>query len=456
MSSDKESKQGGNEKLVDIREKRREKADKDKPEKIPLKEIYRNYAEAMHGRNPFWPSFPKKFHILGGAVGGYILLEENNAREVIPVGEDRVIRAIMDYSYDQLRAQPDMLLTYGQAKECLGSFVGYGHDLATEPSLVAGKDEPELTYRRLPFDLVPSLDAKDHCPVFMEAVSRMTEGDAFCAFVGSLFDNDADLSQYLWIYGQGGEGKSSVAAVIAEIFGNAAWHSQPPSQNDRFWAYNLIGKRLVIFPDCNDYRFVTTGPFKSLTGGDKQSLEPKGKAHVQMRLKTKFLFLSNREPDISSAPSDIRRAIICDMSPFAGSHDPLYQEKLNAEIEPIVNYCLAKYQEIAGKRRLIPTATDRVKELAEENEEAMASFLERVFHFSPDETIKRQDFADKLREVGVKSNTQIKIFKKYMLSNMNVKFIDEKDNKHYKGVGLLQPRNWSERPGQPRTAPDDK
>jgi len=130
-----------------------------------------------------------------------------------------------------------------------------------------------------------------------------------------------------------------------------------------------------------------------------------------MRLKTKFLFLSNKEPKISSAPSDIRRAIICDMAPFQGNHDPNYQDKLNAEIEAIVNFCLAKYQEIAGARRLIPVKTNRVKELADENEAYLDSIIERSFDFESEAFIKRSTFQGILHSQGFKSGHEVKMIK---------------------------------------------
>ncbi len=127
------------------------------------------------------------------------------------------------------------------------------------------------------------------------------------------------------------DGKGAINRFLAKIFGGAYCAKQPPKVGDKFWTFGLIGKRLVAFPDCNDVRFVTSGLFKSLTGGDPVDVT------------AKYFFYSNEKPKISSEKADTRRIIYCEFEPTPLISDPTFEDRLWEEGGAFLARCIDSY-----------------------------------------------------------------------------------------------------------------
>ena len=173
----------------------------------------------------------------------------------------------------------------------------------------AAADTAPLAFTRLPWHA-----ADDITPTWDLIISRMSNADAFTAWVGSLFDETSYQQQYVWLHGKGNEGKGCINRFLMRVFGPAYCAKQPKERGDKFWTHDLLGKRLVVFPDCNDSAFVASGLFKSMTGGDPIPVEAKGEMAYTTRLAAKYLIISNERPDLSSETADRRRIIYCEMT----------------------------------------------------------------------------------------------------------------------------------------------
>jgi phage/plasmid-associated DNA primase len=147
------------------------------------------------------------------------------------------------------------------------------------------------------------------------------------------------------MYGQGKDGKGTLNRFLARVFGGAFCAKTPPAKGDKFWTFGLIGKRLVSFADCDDTKFVASGLFKSLTGGDPMPVEAKKQMAFTYMPVAKYLFFSNRKPEISSERSDQRRIIYCEFKPADVVDEAGFQERLWEEGGAFLTNCIVKYAE---------------------------------------------------------------------------------------------------------------
>jgi len=202
----------------------------------------------------------------------------------------------------------------------------------------------------------PSEIDKVNCetPMFDELLSRVVGANEFMCFVGSLFDTskEADRSQYLWLYGHGNNGKSTIIRVLSRLLGEAATTEiEPTKGREHFWTHRVIGRRLVAIPDCENTEFVKSGTFKALTGESEVSLERKGKDFFKAKLDCKFIFSSNDLPVLSASPADLRRAIVCEVKPWAAGVevDTGYGDKIALETKGILAKCIKAYRDSGSK-----------------------------------------------------------------------------------------------------------
>lgn len=246
------------------------------------------------------------------------------------------------------------------------------------PAKIGFQGEDGLVMRRIPFALTDG-----PTPLWDELMGRITNSQALMAWFGSLFIDQSNTHQYVWIHGGGDDGKGSIARFWKKVLAHLYSSQEPPSLNDRFWTYGIKDARLVVFEDCNNTSFVTSGFFKSLTGGDWVRGEIKGGAVLSLLIKAKYMFLSNEKPDISSERADNRRIIYCTIKPFKGEAGIHYETGLWDEASAFLYKCLAMYAKMAPDHGRIKTDTTLIGEVVETNEERFSSFLETNFHMGP-------------------------------------------------------------------------
>lgn len=246
----------------------------------------------------------------------------------------------------------------------------------------AFKSDDCYSFARCDFD---PIDAWQETPTFTQLIENFTNNDAIMAFIGSLFFEESYDQQYVWIYGGGGNGKGALIRAIKSVFGDA-FHSSSytPLETDKHWTYELIGKRLVVFPDCTNHKFVTGGLFKALTGGDSIRIERKNKDAYSVRLNCKFMFHSNTVPKINLEPSDIRRIIFSQAkNEEAFAPDPEFEKKLALETPQFISNCILRYKAACPNHGIIPNDKLGAEILAIQNEEAIHAFIERYFEPDP-------------------------------------------------------------------------
>lgn len=273
----------------------------------------------------------------------------------------------------------------------------YSTDPIEPPMPVMFHDDVGLCYHRLPFAYTPNVLN----PLFDELMSRTSDPMALKCFIGSLFHEDADLQQYVWMFGDGRNGKGTLHRFLKKLMGPAYIARVPPGRDDRFWTSTLIGKRLVGLPDCKDSSFPTSGLFKMLSGGDDVPVERKGQSGYSTKLNCKFIFSSNDKPNITSQLSDTRRAIYIELTPIGVEPDGDYEDELWKEAPGIVDLCLDAYYEMVGiKHGSIPIDSEQLDNLIDENEEEWEGVYNIYFDEEDEETRNKKPIQDQMNFSG--------------------------------------------------------
>lgn len=330
-------------------------------------DTYLEVIAAINGLHPGLPPWPHKFHVCEPKPGIKELVAENDNKVVCYVNNKALVSAIL--SFFNSCGKRKLYLTYRESQEVANMWIGMQTPIP-EPKSISFKSDDILAFHRLDFDLP---EAKfDTPPLFEEFLSRCSNSLALCSFIGSLFDPKADRQQYLYLHGQGQNGKGALTYLLRSILGPSC-HTDfvpSPSRINNFWTYSFLGKRLVIFPECDQPDFPSSGFFKTLTGGDSIRLEKKNSDAYSAELNCKFMFLSNEELAISGGMADQRRAIFCHVGPINKKPDPKYYENLLKESPEIIRNCIDLYQKDCPNHGPIPV---------EESADAQASVVDEKY-----------------------------------------------------------------------------
>jgi len=303
------------------------------------------------------------------------IIEEPDVVSVVPLSA--ITHSILTRcEREDMKPSAELQLTQEEAVSASKYWLGFITP-KPEPKCFSWPGETGLTFQRLPWPA-----AEGPTPTWDALLGRMSNKEAFTAFIGSLFVEESYAQQYCWVFGAGGEGKGCINRFLEKVFGRAYCSKQPPERGDKFWSFGLINKRIVVFPDCNNTGFTAGGVFKSLTGGDPISVEAKGEMSYVAKLRAKYLFFSNEQPSLSSERADMRRIIYCEMTPRETDEvDPTFEERLWAEGGVFIGNCLAFYRKKCPNHCAIPTdhdaINDRVEELEAEHEATLATYFDR-------------------------------------------------------------------------------
>ena len=369
---------------------------KKKKDKVHLRpvDIYASLAKAINGTyaGPEAHALPKwgpRYAVMEPSQGHRLTYVIDRAIEVMThVPLSAVTGEIVCYTDDISSRLPELHLTVRQAGEAAQYWLARTPPIPSEDvKIVRWSDEPGLTYARLPWKR-----GAGPTPTWETILGRMTNREAFCDWIGSLLVEDSSRHDYLWIHGQGGDGKGSITTFLKKVFGPSFRSKHPPSRGgDRFWAYGLIGARVVALVDCDDSQFVSQGLFKSLTGGDSIDVEAKGAMSFTTELTAKFVIASQEKPAISSERADMRRLVYCELG-AAPPKDPRFQDKLWNEGGAFLSGCLEGYLARYHDRGAIVCSAESIRELAEETEEPFITLFDEYFRLSPGGVVSSCDF----------------------------------------------------------------
>lgn len=363
--------------------------------KIPINEVYSQIANTIMGNQAAnRQGFEQNFQVYEPSPG---------VREIVSLAEDGVVTAlnpeavvaeIMAYGQMMKNVLPEYCLSHAQSAEAMKVWRGLAKPIP-RPETMRWLSERGACWRRIPFDLI-----QGESPTWDRLLGKIADEDARTAvkaWIGSLFVPGSYRQQYVWIYGGGGNGKGCIARFLQRIFGAAAhFLSHIPKEPNQFFTSQLLNRRLVIIPDCENYSFPASGLFKTLSGGDPINIEKKGRDPYTELLDIMFFFTSNQLPNVSSERSDMRRAIFARMED-GGEWAPDFEEKLWAEGGAFLDHCIGLYAQMAPGRGPIKAMNTDLKEWVSTLEEPYEEVFREWFTLDDGGFIKPADMQKSIR-----------------------------------------------------------
>lgn len=248
-------------------------------------------------------------------------------------------------------------------------------------------------------------DPKATCKRFEKFVSEVMEEDQeliqlLQEIAGYIISNETKANKAFFLYGAGGSGKS----VMSDVF--QALVSKPLVSNvslknleTRFGMEPLIQKKLNIASE-NEADFVLSNEnFKAITSGDTVNIDLKGRPAVNLRLKTKLIFVTNNLPTFSDASHALIRRLI--IVPFNRQFSVQEQnkhltEELLVELSGIFNWALE------GLKRLIANGyvftesknSEKLLQTYQDNINPVEKFCKECIIQSEDSRIMRKDLIE--------------------------------------------------------------
>lgn len=406
----------------------------EKPDKITQAELFEMYCAILDKNitRGSYPSMPHLFKVFATSSGAKIPIKIDDDGVCHQISRQIIIDALTEYWRLHYRTDDSNFLNPRKAEQVVSHWIS-GTTPIEEPKAILWADEQGYCYRRLPF----TYNADSAFPtLFFEMLKRMTNAAAFCAFIGSLFYEEANRQQYVWIFGGGNNGKGALSRFLHRALAGSYAALSVPKGEHKFWNHQLLDVRLGFFNECSSPGFPTSAFFKTLTGNDPISIEAKGKPIITAKIKTKFIFTSNERPALSNETADHRRAIICEIQEFSGKDDPEYEDKLWAEAQDILSYCCAIYRQhaLVEGHRAIPVCVEDLLQYSAEEDDYFGSIFAQHLVISKDDYVSGEKIGDILREVFGKMTYEARQFRAWMMRHCGVTYCRKSDMRRYYGI----------------------
>lgn len=148
---------------------------------------------------------------------------------------------------------------------------------------------------------------------FLDAVVPICRDMLMAAVFATVFAQSL-LNQYIWIHGEGGDGKSSFLNALMKFLGNRLCCSLGQTLNSEFGLENAVGKRMVVLSDVKTGLSVKSQLIHNLTGHDPVSINRKNKPIITKELQPIVWIAANEAPDVNfDARNEARRCLYIKM-----------------------------------------------------------------------------------------------------------------------------------------------
>lgn len=107
------------------------------------------------------------------------------------------------------------------------------------------------------------------------------------------------LNQYIWIHGEGGDGKSSFLQALMKFLGTRLCCSLGQTLSSEFGLENAVGKRMIVLSDVKTGLSVKSQLIHNLTGHDAVSINRKNKPIITKTLEPVVWIAANEAPDVN-------------------------------------------------------------------------------------------------------------------------------------------------------------
>lgn len=148
---------------------------------------------------------------------------------------------------------------------------------------------------------------------FLDAVVPECRESLMAAIYATVYA-PSQLNQYIWLHGEGGDGKSSFLNALRQYLGDNLACSLGQTMNSDFGLENAIGKRMVILSDVKTGLSVKSQLIHNLTGHDAVSINRKNKPIITTVLSPIVWIAANESPDVNfDVENESRRCLYIKM-----------------------------------------------------------------------------------------------------------------------------------------------
>jgi len=277
---------------------------------------------------------------------------------------------------------------------------------------VAFDDQMDVTcFKRFGFTRsAASLIKLDNLPGFAHILALCDDSRSLVLWLGSLLDWKSARTQYLHWHGGGGNGKSTVFQAISDALGHErVVHTRMSDFNSPHWGAEIVGARLLLFPDVNNTHIFSSGKFKELTGEEHITINPKNMPYRKIKLMNKTAILSNKNVAITNGEADKRRLLpICSSPDTETDHgNKSWYHDVRSNGERILLYCYSEYEKELvlnpGIRAYIEPLAAAIDDAVEERYGYWLAIIEDTIEVRLDDPLKPKvgavDLYNRLGEV---------------------------------------------------------
>jgi hypothetical protein len=339
-----------------------------------------------------------------------LILEVKHGDVVEPTREEYVAGHLVNYLSSLGETACDYALNFRRCRDVVARWQNSHVDLSEMPKAVSFKSDAGYCLARQDFDPVAcSFDElAEAAPTFVSMLTRITNADAFCMRIGSIFDADADRKQAVWMSGPPDCGKSQFLWLIERLTGKAFFPVNAKTLKSEFWGEPLIGKRVALVQEA-PADFIRSEMFKAITGDTTHPINRKGRPVILCKLALMLFFFSNEEPTIPPDEALMLRIIDCRVSPLPVGErvgEVVLRERLEMELPYIAGYCMARYRTLERGGR-IPCDSDELRRTAGATVADVEDFIEHhVVAGSPADYFTRQEFKDLMIDHNFRSSLE--------------------------------------------------
>lgn len=274
---------------------------------------------------------------------------------------------------------------------------------------IAFKSQTGLTWHKLSWDVQKDVSLTQ-IPEFEDFISRCHIGGAsLMQWVGSLFDQKSTRHQYVHMYGEGSDGKSTFIDMLESVLSaKACVRTGAQLFQEQSGGSDFEGKRLVVFQDENNTSFSSSSKFKQLTGDKFLPVRAQYEKAKVVPLSAKVLISSNHKLNVKNDTANMRRVLPVQIRTSPTTGDAAWGARFIASAPLIISYCIQQWEEYkASTGQESPNiVADQMGlvEIESQYEDTVLDYVERVGVIEKDAVTLLADFVDALSKIGVRDN----------------------------------------------------
>lgn len=375
--------------------------------------------KALHNVGVF--NFPVVFRVVQQKDGARIrFLEKPNGETLLDIA-DLGLSHIAKWCANRAVTEKCFSLSKDDMKKVLDVWTLEAEPIEM-PDIIKFQHEGGRCLRRLPFTV-----AHGDSPLFDELLSRMSNRKAVMAYIWSIFERDSYDQQFLWVQGEGQDGKGTLGRWFEKILTASNFISMNEfPKSTKYLTHLLIGKRLAFVSDNRDQNLPLKSLFISITGGDLQLAENKWITAFMTKLECKFIIMSNPDPNITREKSILRRLIFARITPpkeMTLTHRQ-YENGLYSESSAFLSKCRDAYQDLCPNHEQIRSEDNgQVEELAANTEAHFDGLFESRFRLGGE--IRASQLAEIVRQL-FSTKAERDDFYRYIRQRLNTKPLPDK------------------------------